>query len=159
MESVSAKMQDVQLEDAAAAALGAKKFARRDHLIEIEQRVAQEWAAAKLFESEPDPSKPKYMVTFPYPYMNGFLHVGHLFTITKVEFASRYHRLKGENVVFPFGFHCTGMPIQSAANKLKFELATYGNPPDFSVDEVKETVVKGMCVVLRGIRSCIHMVG
>lgn len=140
MESiVSAKMQDVQLEDAAAA--GAKKFARRDHLIEIEKLVAQQWADANFFESEPDPSKPKYMATFPFPYMNGFLHVGHLFTITKVEFASRYHRLKGENVVFPFGFHCSGMPIQSAANKLKYELATYGNPPDFSADEAKVPVV------------------
>lgn len=145
MESiVSAKMQDVQLEDAAAA--GAKKFARRDHLIEIEKLVAQQWADAKLFESEPDPSKPKYMATFPFPYMNGFLHVGHLFTITKVEFASRYHRLKGENVVFPFGFHCSGMPIQSAANKLKYELATYGNPPDFSADEAKVPVVTGAFV-------------
>lgn len=54
-----------------------------------------------------------------------------------------YHRLKGENVVFPFGLHCTGMPIQAAANKLKNELEVYGNPPDFSIDEAKEPVVQG----------------
>jgi leucyl-tRNA synthetase len=128
MENVTVKMDDVQLQDAAPA----KKMARRDHLIDIELEVIAKWDAVKLFESEPDPSKPKYLVTFPYPYMNGYMHVGHLFTLMKVEFASRYHRLKGENVVFPFGFHCTGMPIQAAANKLKRELETYGNPPDFS---------------------------
>lgn len=143
MESVTVKMQDVQLEDASAAATGVKNTARRDHLIAIELKVLQQWEAAKVFESEPDPSKKKFMVTFPFPYMNGFMHVGHLFTLTKVEFASRYHRLKGENVVFPFGLHCTGMPIQSAANKLKNELATYGNPPNFALDEAKEPVVKG----------------
>lgn len=131
MENVTVKMQDVQLEDAAPA----KKMARRDHLIDLEHDVQARWAAAKLFEGTPDPSRPKYMVTFPYPYMNGYLHVGHFFTMLKVEFAGRYHRLKGENVIFPFGLHCTGMPIQAAANKLKHELETYGCPPNFSRGE------------------------
>ncbi|POM81028.1 Leucine-tRNA ligase, partial [Phytophthora palmivora] len=135
MENVTVKMDDVQLEDGAAPV---KKMARRDHLIDIEHEVIAKWDAVKLFESNPDPSKPKYMVTFPYPYMNGYLHVGHLFTLMKVEFASRYHRLKGENVIFPFSFHCTGMPIQAAANKLKRELEQYGNPPDFSRDLEEE---------------------
>lgn len=87
---VTAKMQDVQLTEDAANAAGAQKFSRRDHLIEIEHKVLKQWDDAKVFESEPDPSKPKYMVTFPYPYMNGYMHVGHLFTLTKVEFSSRY---------------------------------------------------------------------
>ncbi|DBA01193.1 TPA: hypothetical protein N0F65_002328 [Lagenidium giganteum] len=137
VEEATVKLQDVQLEDA-----GAKKFGRRDHLIAIEHEVAKQWEEHKVFESNPDPSKKKFMVTFPYPYMNGYLHVGHLFTMTKVEFASRYHRLKGENVIFPFGLHCTGMPIQAAANKLKGELEKYGCPPDFSIDEVAAPVVK-----------------
>lgn len=42
-----------------------------------------------------------------------------------------YHALKGEKAIFPFGFHCTGMPIQAAANKLKHEIETYGCPPVF----------------------------
>ena len=42
-----------------------------------------------------------------------------------------YHALKGDNAIFPFGFHCTGMPIQAAANKLKHEIETYGCPPVF----------------------------
>lgn len=88
------------------------------------------------------------MATFPYPYMNGMLHLGHAFTATKAEFATRYvfsfvwpspciilicsyHALKGKNSIFPFGFHCTGMPIQAAANKLKHEIETYGCPPVF----------------------------
>ena len=45
-----------------------------------------------------------------------------------------YHALKGENSIFPFGFHCTGMPIQAAANKLKHEIETYGCPPVFPED-------------------------
>ncbi|KAJ0409575.1 hypothetical protein ATCC90586_010086 [Pythium insidiosum] len=136
-DNVAVKLQNVQLEEAQQPQ-APKNTARRDHLIDIEQRVRKEWEDAKVFEAGVDPSKPKYLVTFPYPYMNGFLHVGHLFTITKVEFASRYHRLKGENVLFPFGLHCTGMPIQAAANKLKNELEVFGFPPDFSSADAAE---------------------
>jgi leucyl-tRNA synthetase len=54
----------------------------------------------------------KWIGTFPYPYMNGALHLGHSFTITKVDFEVGYQRLKGKQALFPFGFHCTGMPIK-----------------------------------------------
>jgi len=43
----------------------------------------------------------------------------------------RYQKLLGKNVLFPFGFHCTGMPIQAAANKLKDEMHKFGCPPNF----------------------------
>lgn len=76
--------------------------------------------------------------------MNGVLHLGHAFTLSKVEFSSRYQRLKGKKVLFPFAFHCTGMPIQAAAGKLGRELLKYGNPPIFPTEDeekVKEKVV------------------
>lgn len=59
------------------------------------------------------------LVTFPYPYMNGKLHLGHLFTISKVEFFSRFAELHNFDVLFPFSFHCTGMPICASAQRLK----------------------------------------
>jgi leucyl-tRNA synthetase len=52
------------------------------------------------------------MVTFPYPYMNGRLHLGHSFSLSKAEFAAGFERTQGKKVLFPFGFHCTGMPIK-----------------------------------------------
>lgn len=52
------------------------------------------------------------MATFPYPYMNGRLHLGHTFTLSKAEFAVGYQRLKGKRSLYPFAFHCTGMPIK-----------------------------------------------
>ena len=80
------------------------------------------WEAEKVFETDPAPAKEKYFVTFPYPYMNGRLHLGHAFTVTKADFTAAYQRLKGKQVLFPFAFHCTGMPIQAAALKLRREL-------------------------------------
>lgn len=107
-----------------------RSFARRDRLREIEKSVQANWAANKEFECDAPSQasyeggeKPaKFMTTFPYPYMNGRLHLGHAFTVTKADFQAGYQRLKGKRVLFPFAFHCTGMPIQAAANKLKREL-------------------------------------
>lgn len=76
-------------------------FARRDRLLDIEGQARAIWESQKTYESEIDTSKPKYMVTFPYPYMNGKLHLGHAFSMSKAEFMSRYKTLKGYNTLFP----------------------------------------------------------
>lgn len=112
-----------------------KSTARRDLLQDIEARAQAKWAATKVFEEDaPDGEWDggKFLVTFPYPYMNGRLHLGHAFSLTKAEFAVAFQRMQGKKALFPFGFHCTGMPIQAAAHKLKNELQTYGSPlPNF----------------------------
>lgn len=44
--------------------------------------------------------------------------------MAKVEFMVRYQRQRGKNVLFPFAFHCTGMPIGAAAVRLQREIAS-----------------------------------
>ena len=101
-----------------------KKTAKRDALCAIEHEIQLIWEQHKSFEVDAPTTAevpndndihtlyPKFMGTFPYPYMNGRLHLGHFFTITKVEFAAGYERMRGKKALFPLGFHCTGMPIK-----------------------------------------------
>ncbi|KAK0084718.1 hypothetical protein PV325_006527 [Microctonus aethiopoides] len=118
-----------------------------EYLRKIEIDVQAKWDADKVYE-EDAPVTPrksndeKFLTTFPYPYMNGRLHMGHTFSLSKSEFAARYNRLLGKKVLFPFGFHCTGMPIKACADKLKREIELYGCPPKFpeEVAVVEETV-------------------
>ncbi|XP_076359544.1 leucyl-tRNA synthetase isoform X1 [Tachypleus tridentatus] len=110
-------------------------------LKEIEQQVQQLWSDEHIFEEDApsphtDPLPEKYFVCFPYPYMNGRLHLGHTFTLSKCEFAVGYQRLKGKKCLFPFGFHCTGMPIKACADKLKHEMEDFGCPPVFPDEEM-----------------------
>jgi leucyl-tRNA synthetase len=111
-------------------------------LISIEKEIAKDWEETKLWETDAPKAgeayQPKFMVTFPFPYMNGHLHLGHTFTLSKAEYAAGYQRLKGKRVLFPFGFHCTGMPIKACADKIKREIEQFGCPPKFPPAPVGE---------------------
>lgn len=85
----------------------------------MEEKWIQSWAKAKAFEATPLLGKPKFFLTFPYPYMNAFLHIGHFYTIMRVEALARFKRLQGNQVLFPQGYHCTGSPIESAAQRIR----------------------------------------
>jgi len=132
--------------------LDRKGTAKVRALLDIEQQMQKTWDAEKLFEANAPPvgasgvdnKDDKFFTCFPYPYMNGQLHLGHTFTLSKCEFAMGFQRLKGKTCLWPFGFHCTGMPIKACADKLKREMEEYGFPPVFPEDEeqaeVKEEV-------------------
>ena len=115
------KMASMTIGAAAATAGGAgnKSTAKRDALRQNEIAVQALWKEQKVFESDPgDGSKESFLVTFPYPYSNGHLHIGHAFSLTKAVFRAQYERHCGKNVLFPFAFHCTGMPIQAVRSIL-----------------------------------------
>jgi len=85
----------------------------------LELKWQRRWEEARIFEANPDPNRPKCFVTFPYPYMNGLLHVGHAFTATRVDAYARYKRMKGFNVLFPWAWHWTGATIAGQCERLK----------------------------------------
>jgi len=86
--------------------------------MEEDSQIMNSWKGERIFESEPD-SREKLMITFPFPYVNGAMHMGHGYTFTRLDAVARYWRLKGKNVLFPFGFHATGEPIAGVAARLK----------------------------------------
>ena len=110
-----------------------QKLWKENHVFEAD--AEEDWPSKYDFETK---NKKKYLITFPYPYMNGRLHLGHAFSLSKAEFQSRYQRLQGKNVLFPFGFHCTGMPIAAAAKRVAKE---FKDDPDI-VAHTKEKMEK-----------------
>lgn len=102
------QMADLSIKDNANKGTG-----KRDSLRTNEIAVQQMWEEKRVFNADPDETKESFLVTFPYPYSNGHLHIGHGFSLTKALFRAQYERHQGKNVLFPFAFHCTGMPIQA----------------------------------------------
>ena len=85
---------------------------------QIEEKWQKKWEAARVFEADPDPKREKMLVTFPYPYMNGPLHVGHTFTATRVDVYARFKRMQGYNVLWPWAWHWTGQPLLGASERV-----------------------------------------
>jgi len=90
-----------------------------EFLKQTEEKWQKSWEKAQIFESDPDPARPKFFVTFPYAYMNGPLHAGHAFTASRVDAYARFKRMQGYNVLFPWAWHWTGQPLVGASERIK----------------------------------------
>jgi leucyl-tRNA synthetase len=97
--------------------------AKSQFLRTIESEIQKEWGKA-YFESNANDNDKKFMATFPFPYVNGRLHLGHVYSMLKADVMVKHHKILGYNTLFPFGFHGTGIPIVSCAKKLENELAS-----------------------------------
>lgn len=85
----------------------------------IEEKWRKRWTDDKLFETDPQSHKRKYLLTVAYPYPNSPQHVGHGRTYTLADVHARYKRMNNYNVLFPMGFHYTGTPIVSMSQRIK----------------------------------------
>ena len=85
----------------------------------IEAKWQKRWKKDRVFEADPDPKRPKFFLTVPYPYVNGPLHTGHGRTYTIGDVIARYKRMRGFNVLFPMASHMTGTPISGIADRIR----------------------------------------
>jgi leucyl-tRNA synthetase len=85
----------------------------------IEAKWQKRWNDAEAFNTEPDPTKPKYYLTVAYPYPNSPQHIGHGRTYTLTDVHARFQRMHGKNVLLPMGWHFTGTPLFAMVERLK----------------------------------------
>ena len=95
----------------------------------IEPKWQAAWAAAGLYDTIEDESKPKWYALTMLPYPSGNLHVGHWYAMTPSDASARWRRMNGYNVFFPPGFDAFGLPAENAAikNNIHPNIWTYAN--------------------------------
>lgn len=79
----------------------------------------QKWWEAGIQHAERDASKPSYFIHFAYPGISGYLHVGHMRGFTYSDVFARFKRQTGHNVLFPAGFHASGIPAVAFAKDVE----------------------------------------
>ncbi len=85
----------------------------------ITAKWQEKWWEAGLQHAERDESKPSYFIHFAYPGISGYLHVGHMRGFTYADVFGRYKRQTGHNVLYPAGFHASGIPAVAFAKEVE----------------------------------------
>ena len=87
------------------------------------------WIESRAFEPTEDPSKPKFYCLEMFAYPSGHAHVGHVRNYIIGDVMARTKRMRGFNVLHPFGWDAFGMPAENAAIKsgIHPDVSTFAN--------------------------------
>mgnify|MGYP001592021548 FL=1 len=77
------------------------------------------WEMARVYEFDPELTGPLFVIDTPPPTVSGALHLGHIYSYTQAEVVSRFKRMSGNNVRYPFGLDNNGLPTERLVEKEK----------------------------------------
>jgi len=66
----------------------------------IEPYWARVWVEQKLYQPSEDAARPRFSLAIPPPNVTGSLHIGHMLEHTEIDILMRWHRMRGEDVLW-----------------------------------------------------------
>ncbi|MCX8199938.1 MAG: valine--tRNA ligase [Candidatus Micrarchaeota archaeon] len=78
----------------------------------IEEKWMEIWYSTGIYEYKEIVGKPIYIIDTPPPFTSGKLHMGHVLSYSLFDFAARFKRMCGFNVLYPQGWDTQGFPTE-----------------------------------------------
>jgi valyl-tRNA synthetase len=94
-----------------------EEMAKRYEPAEFEERIYAEWESSGKFTAKTDAARKPYTIVIPPPNVTGVLHMGHGLNNTIQDMLIRYHRMRGENVLWLPGTDHAGIATQNVVEK------------------------------------------
>src|SRR6202047_4010386 len=92
---------------------------------ELDKKWQGHWSSTRAFEGAGESGRPKNYCLGVFADPSGYAHVGHVRNYIIGDIRARMMRMRGCNVLHPFGWDAFGLPAENAAIKT-------GTPPEQS---------------------------
>lgn len=120
----------------------------------VEEKWREKWFKDNTFKWVKKKGVEDYVIDTPPPYPYRKLHAGNFFNSTYHDFIARYYRLKGFNVLQPWGWDCHGLPAE-----IHIEKTTGKTAKTVGVEKFKELCKQNLLENIDNIRDQIKKVG